>query len=137
MRAALPMVHHVAAADPKAGARRHALLYPVREGCGSTVAGFLGRQDRLAVEEKRHPLVASTIFQRADTVVRVVDLSAPPESVPALALGVVGPRAASVLSRLLDLDGRALRGDAAINALRADCEMALITDRHAKGARGA
>lgn len=134
MRAALPMVHRAALAETPAGVTRHALLYPVRAGSGPAAAGFLGRQDQLAVQEKRHPLVASTIFQRGDTLVRVVDLAAPPESAPAVALGVAGPRAAGVLSRLLELDGQNLRGEAAIDRVRAQCEMALITDRHAKGA---
>ncbi|GAA1991048.1 SchA/CurD-like domain-containing protein [Catenulispora subtropica] len=133
MRAALPAVHHVAAATSRE-VSRHGLIYPVQPGCGAAVAELLARQDRLAVDDKTQPLESSTVFQREDTVVRVIDLAAPPESVPALALGVAGPRAAAVLSRLVDLGGRELRDDAAIDRFRGECEMALVTDRHAKGA---
>ena len=134
MRAALPAVHHVAAPGAPGEVGRHALLYPVRPGCGSAVAGLLARQDRLAVEEGTHPLAASTVFQREDTVVRVVDLAAPAGSVPALALGTVGPRAAAVLGRLVELGGHDLRSVAGVDRFRAECEMALVTDRRAKGA---
>lgn len=136
MRAALPMVHHAAVADPPAGVTRHALLYPVREGSGPAAAGFLGRQDQLAIEDERSPLVAGTVFQRADTVVRVIDLAVAPETVPALAVGVVGERSAAVLSRLLELDGHDLHSEADLDRFRAACEMALITDRRAKGSEG-
>jgi heme-degrading monooxygenase HmoA len=134
IRAAIPAVHHVAAADPPSEVSRHALYYPVRRGCGAAVAELLARQDRLAIEEKTQPLASSTVFRREDTVVRVVDLSAPPESVPALALGVAGPRAAAVLGRLVELGGQDLRDTAAIDRFRGECEMNLVTDRHAKGA---
>ena len=133
-RAALPAVHHVAAAEQPAEVTRHGLLYPVRSGCGSAVAELLARQDRLAIEDKTQPLASSTIFLREDTVVRVIDLSAPPESVPALALGVAGPRAAAVFSRLVELGDDDLRDDAAIDRFREECAMALVTDRRAKGA---
>ncbi|WP_405020616.1 antibiotic biosynthesis monooxygenase [Kitasatospora sp. NBC_00070] len=132
IRAALPAVHHVAAPGmPSAGVARHALSYPVRPGCGAAVAALLARQDRLATEDPASPLVASTVFQREDTVVRVVDLTAAPESVPGLALGVVGPRAAGVLSRLVDLGGHDLRVGAELGRFLDECRMSLVTDRRA------
>jgi len=134
MRAALPSVHHLARDGAPVDVPRHALLYPVRRGCGAALAGLLARQDQLAMDEKSNPLVASTIFQREDTVVRLVDLTAPPESVPRLALGIVGPRAAGVLSRLVELGGHELRSDAAIVRFLGECEMSLVTDRRAKDA---
>ncbi|BFV55446.1 SchA/CurD-like domain-containing protein [Kitasatospora sp. CMC57] len=133
MRAALPAVHHVAAPEvPSPGITRHALSYPVRTGCGAAVAALLARQDRLAVEERTGPLMASTVFQREDTVVRVVDLTAPPESVPDLALGVVGDRAVGVFSRLVDLGGHDLRVAPELGRFLGECRMSLVTDRCAK-----
>ncbi|WP_441245102.1 SchA/CurD-like domain-containing protein [Kitasatospora sp. McL0602] len=134
MHAALPAVHHVAADGEPGAVTRYALLYPVRPGCGAAVAGLLARQDRLAVEEGNPALAAATVFQREDTVVRVVDLTAAPESVPALALGVVGPRATAVLARLVELDGHDLRSGAGTARFAAECSMALVTDRRAKDA---
>ncbi|MER5641675.1 SchA/CurD-like domain-containing protein [Kitasatospora sp. NPDC002227] len=134
MRAALPAVHHTAADRVSGKVTRHALLYPVRPGCGAAVAALLARQDELAVREGGHPFAGSTVFQREDTVVRVVDLTADPESVPALALGVVGPRASGVLARLTELGGHDLRSPQGMARYAAGCAMALVTDRRAKGA---
>ncbi|NUP45923.1 MAG: TcmI family type II polyketide cyclase [Catenulispora sp.] len=134
LRAALPAVHHVAAREQPAEVSRHALLYPVRSGCGAAVAELLARQDRQAVADGARPLAAATVFRRGDTVVRTVDLSAPPETVPALALGVPGVRASAVLGRLVVLGDHQLRDDAGIDRFREECEMALVTDRRAKGA---
>ncbi|AUG78304.1 Putative polyketide-based spore pigment synthesis protein [Kitasatospora sp. MMS16-BH015] len=134
MRAALPAVHHTAAEQPRGTVTRYALQYPVRPGCGAAVAALLARQDALAVREGGHPFAGSTVFQREDTVVRVVDLTAEPETVPALALGVVGPRAVAVLARLTAPVGHDLRTPAGLARFAADCSMALLTDRRAKDA---
>ncbi|GAA5017076.1 SchA/CurD-like domain-containing protein [Kitasatospora paranensis] len=135
MRAALPAVHHIASSGKPSGAvHRYALRYPVRPGHGAAAAGLLARQDRLAVEE-RTALVASTVFHRDDVVVRVIDLAVPAEAEPALALGVVGPRAAGVLARLVELDEHHdLRTSAGITRCLSDIGMQLVTDRSAQDA---
>lgn len=129
LRAALPAVHHHARTgqpEPKAG--RYAFTYPARSGHGTEVAEFLARQDGLAMEDSGSPLVRSTIFQRDDTVVRMVDMTVPPKADPAAALGLVGPRAGDVLARIVraapdlcDADGR--------QAAIAGWELTTVTDR--------
>ncbi|MFH8366864.1 SchA/CurD-like domain-containing protein [Streptomyces sp. NPDC018031] len=131
MRAALPMSHHrtVSGLRPS-GVRRHALLYPVRTGCGAAVATLLARQDELAAADPSNPVVGATIFQRDDTVMRMVDATAPLERHAALALGVGGKRAGAVLSRLVDLgpDG-GLSDEAGRRRFLARCVMTPVTDR--------
>ncbi|MER8188106.1 SchA/CurD-like domain-containing protein [Kitasatospora sp. NPDC094015] len=135
MRAALPAVHHVAAPQqPSAQVTRYALAYPVRSGCGAAVAGLLARQDQQAVAEPGSALVAATLFQREDMVVRVVDLLAPAESVPALALGVDGPRVAGLLARLVEPAGHDLDDAAGLAGFLGECRMDLVTDRTSKDA---
>ncbi len=80
---------------------RHAFSYPARPGRGEALAEFLERQDRSAVADPASPLVRSTIFQRGDRVVRMVDMAVPADADPAAALGIVGPRAGAVLARLV------------------------------------
>ncbi|MGA6152925.1 SchA/CurD-like domain-containing protein [Stenotrophomonas sp. NPDC087984] len=142
-RASLPVVHHMTTGGsrPAQGVHRHALLYPVKAGCGPAVASLLARQDELAVnkemaaEQSAKTLLSSTIFQRDDIVVRLVDLSAPLDRHPAMAAGVSGRRAAAVLGRLLDLgaDGAVidLSVDDGLRRFLADCDMTPITDRQA------
>ncbi|MGO4747156.1 SchA/CurD-like domain-containing protein [Streptomyces sp. 2MCAF27] len=153
MRAALPVVHHLTA-DPNRppNLRRHMLLYPVKEGCGPAVASLLARQDDLAVTkpkaamasdggEAQHTIVSSTVFQREDIVVRMVDMDAPLDRDLAVAAGVSGSRAAAVLGRLLDarlLDAGAggkkkidLSSEAGLRRFLADCDMEPVTDRRA------
>ncbi|WP_413103839.1 SchA/CurD-like domain-containing protein [Streptomyces sp. Inha503] len=140
-RASLPVVHHMTAGGPRPaqGVHRHALLYPVKTGCGPAVASLLARQDELAVnkemaaEQSAKTLLSSTIFQRDDIVVRLVDLAVPLDRNPAMAAGVSGRRAAAVLGRLLDLgaDGAVvdLSMDDGQRRFLADCDMTPITDR--------
>ncbi|MFD8870071.1 SchA/CurD-like domain-containing protein [Streptomyces sp. NPDC059590] len=146
MRAALPVVHHLTA-DPSRppNLHRHMLLYPVKTGCGPAVASLLSRQDDLAVSKAksamasgkgRHTIVSSTVFQRDDIVVRMVDMGVPLDSEPAVAAGVSGPRAAAVLTRLLDAGGAGkkkidLVGEAGLRRFLDDCDMAQVTDRRA------
>ncbi|MBI0299023.1 antibiotic biosynthesis monooxygenase [Streptomyces sp. PRKS01-29] len=142
-RASLPVVHHMTAGGtrPAQGVHRHALLYPVKTGCGPAVASLLARQDELAVnkemtaEQTAKTLLSSTIFQRDDIVVRLVDLAVPLDRNPAMAAGVSGRRAAAVLGRLLDLgaDGAVidLSVDDGQRRFLADCDMTPVTDRKA------
>ncbi|MFJ8013647.1 SchA/CurD-like domain-containing protein [Streptomyces sp. NPDC096339] len=130
-RAALPAVHHVAAARPESeGLARHALFYPAKDGCGMALARLLARQDELAVDDPTSPVEASTVFERDDVVVRLLDVRGPLDARPALALGVEGDHKAAVLARLLDSakDGVPIT-DQEISRFLARSEMRLITDR--------
>ncbi|MFD3778328.1 SchA/CurD-like domain-containing protein [Streptomyces sp. NPDC058612] len=130
-RAALPAVHHVAAAGREpADLRRHALFYPAKAGCGAALARLLAGQDECAVDDPASPIEASTVFQRDDVVVRLLDLSGPIDARPAHALGVQGGHKAAVLARLLDSakDGVPTT-DEEISRFLARSEMRLITDR--------
>ncbi|WP_327386628.1 SchA/CurD-like domain-containing protein [Streptomyces sp. NBC_01207] len=132
-RAALPAVHHVAAGGREsADVRRHALFYPAKDGCGMALARLLAGQDEAAVDDPTSPIEGSTVFQRDDIVVRLLDLCGPLDARPALALGVEGGHKAAVLARLLDSakDGVPTT-DQEISRFLARSEMRLITDRRA------
>ncbi|WP_406858851.1 SchA/CurD-like domain-containing protein [Streptomyces sp. HUAS MG47] len=138
-RAALPAVHHVAAARPAppGGLRRHALYYPAREGRGTDLARLLAAQDAAAAEDPDSPVHASTVFQRDDIVVRLVDVTGDLDLDPPAALGLKGPRKAAVLERLLDgaaigVEG-SLQTDRNLNRLLSHADMLPITDRTAAG----
>ncbi|MFI5619797.1 SchA/CurD-like domain-containing protein [Streptomyces sp. NPDC051567] len=137
MRAGLPAVHHVAAAeaDP-AGTERHALLYPARPGCGPALARFLARQDEAAAHRPADPVRSSSIFQRDDLVVRLIDVRGPLDADPEAVLGVRGPRKAAVLERLTTGPATPAGAPAPTPAeararAAAHRTMRLITDRHA------
>ncbi|MFD4400111.1 SchA/CurD-like domain-containing protein [Kitasatospora sp. NPDC058478] len=130
-RAALPAKHQAIASSPtSARLHRNAVLYPVRPGEGQAVAELLADYDNLATADPTGPVAASTVFHRADVVVRLVDLRVPAEADPAAALGVAGDQEAAALGRLLDLgpqgDLRTATGLAAALAARA---MNPVTDR--------
>ncbi|MFE5808742.1 MULTISPECIES: SchA/CurD-like domain-containing protein [unclassified Streptomyces] len=130
-RAALPAVHHVAAGGRESpDVRRHALFYPAKDGCGMALARLLAGQDEAAVDDPTSPIEGSTVFQRDDIVVRLLDLRGPLDARPALALGVEGGHKAAVLARLLDSakDGVPTT-DQEIARFLARSEMRLITDR--------
>jgi heme-degrading monooxygenase HmoA len=133
-RAALPAVHEaVADREPAGPVRRYALAYPVRGGRGAAAARVLARSDELAVADPAGPLMRSTVFQRDDVVVRVLDSTAPPEQDLALATGTTDPDLAAELGRLVELPGPAdLGGEAGREALFAACRMRQITDRHSQ-----
>ncbi|MFD5714843.1 SchA/CurD-like domain-containing protein [Streptomyces pharetrae] len=135
-RAAMPPVHHVSrgGAEP-AGLRRLALFYPARDGCGTALARMLSQEDETAADDPGSPVHRSTVFQREDIVVRLIDMSGDPETEPFKALGIHGPRKAAMLARLLD--GGALgvhdpiTGERDATRLLAHAGMTLITDRTA------
>ncbi|MGP4000585.1 SchA/CurD-like domain-containing protein [Streptomyces sp. 8N706] len=132
-RAALPAVHRVASDGVEAAdVARHALIYPAKEGCGMAVARLLARHDEQTADTPRSPVVGSTIFQRDDIVVRMIDVRAPIEKEPVLALGISGRRTPAVLSRLLDLpaDHDLTRKQGVLRFL-SHCGMDPITDRRA------
>ncbi|MFF5854286.1 SchA/CurD-like domain-containing protein [Streptomyces sp. NPDC012751] len=96
-RAALPAVHHVTADELPEG-ERLAQYYPARPGDGMRLAELLAQQDEAAAEDPDGPVLRSTIFQRDDVVVRLVDVR--PGSGPRAATPEPGRQAA--LSVLLD-----------------------------------
>ncbi|OAH09675.1 SchA/CurD-like domain-containing protein [Streptomyces jeddahensis] len=135
-RAALPSVHHVALGGPvPEDVQRHALLYPAKEGCGLPLAQLLARQDEAAADDPGSPIHSSTVFQRDDIVVRLVDMRGPLEADPAAALGLKGERKAAVLGRLLDVDALGVDGASAdeqdLLRFLERSDMQLITDRRA------
>ncbi|MEU8777701.1 SchA/CurD-like domain-containing protein [Streptomyces sp. NPDC048606] len=102
MRAALPAVHHLAEQGrPPQEVRRHAFFYPAKPGCGSLLARFLARQDEAAAKLPTSPVLSSTVFQRDDVVVRLLDVFGPADERFAAGFGIEGPRQAAVLDRLL------------------------------------
>ncbi|MFD3652077.1 TcmI family type II polyketide cyclase [Streptomyces sp. NPDC058620] len=133
-RAALPTVHHVAAGrhEPR-DIERHALFYQAKEGCGMALARLLAGQDEDAADDPTSPIDSSTIFQRDDIVVRLLEVSGPIAEQPAQVLGVDGDRKAAVLGRLLDDSANAGMPMSEQEAARflARSEMRLITDRRA------
>ncbi|MDH6711125.1 heme-degrading monooxygenase HmoA [Kitasatospora sp. MAA19] len=133
-RAALPAKQQAIASSPaSARLHRHAVLYPVRTGQGQAVAELLGGYDDLATADPTGPVAASTVFQREDVVVRLVDLRVPAEADPAAALGVAGDQEAAALGKLLDLGAQGdLRSAAGLAAVLAAHAMSPITDRSSK-----
>jgi hypothetical protein len=135
-RAALPAVHHVTAGRPEpAGLRRHALYYPAVRGRGIDLARFLAQQDEAAADDPDSPVHASTVFQRDDIVVRLVDVTGELDLDPLAALGIKGPGKAAELERLLDgaaigVEG-ALDSERNLNRLLAHADMLHVTDRSA------
>jgi heme-degrading monooxygenase HmoA len=75
-RAALPAIDHVTARAKAGDVARHAFVHPVRAGQAPAEARRLSALDAEAAADSGHPLVASTVFQRGDVLVRVVDMTA-------------------------------------------------------------
>ncbi|MGW0826339.1 SchA/CurD-like domain-containing protein [Streptomyces sp. NPDC002845] len=132
-RAALPAVHHVTAGRESPDAVRHALYYPAREGCGMRLAELLAQGDEAAADDPHGPVLRSTIFQRHDVVVRLIDVRGGLDADPGPVLGLTDRRHAAELTALLD--GRALGADAsavedgAPTRLLMLARMDLVTDR--------
>jgi len=102
-RAALPAVHHVTADQEDPAAERHALHYPARPGCGMRLAEVLAQQDEAAASNPRSPVLRSTIFQRDDVVVRLVDVRGGLDAGdPELLLGLPDPELVAGLTTFLD-----------------------------------
>ncbi|WP_329286131.1 SchA/CurD-like domain-containing protein [Streptomyces sp. NBC_00691] len=133
-RAALPAVHHVVSGRPAPDdLRRHALFYPAKEGRGTDLAKLLAQQDEAAADDPDSPVWGSTVFQRDDIVVRLIDITGDLDVDPVASLGLTGPRKAAVLARLLDgaaigVEG-ALDNDRNINRLLSHADMLPVTDR--------
>ncbi|MGA5699575.1 SchA/CurD-like domain-containing protein [Peterkaempfera bronchialis] len=130
-RAALPAAHHAEAPAAAHGElRRRALLYPVRRGCAQVAAKLLAGHDDQAVQDPANPLVRSTVFQRDDVLVRMVDLRADLPEDPAVAAGVGRGPAAAELTHLLEPGEDLLLSTAdGLKRFLADYDLALVTDR--------
>ncbi|MFG2449692.1 SchA/CurD-like domain-containing protein [Streptomyces sp. NPDC048512] len=135
-RAALPAVHHVVSGrEEPAQLRRHALYYPARPGCGTELAKFLSHQDEAAADDQGSPVYRSTVFQRDDIVVRLIDIVGELDLDPVASLGLKGPQKAAELERLLD--GAAIGVEGALsterntNRLLSHADMLPVTDRSA------
>ena len=132
-RAAMPAVHHVTAAQECPDAERYALYYPARPGCGLELARLLAQQDEAQADKPDSPVCGSTIFQRDDIVVRLIDVRGGLVADPVRSLGVRDAAQVAELAALLDegaagLDASALKsGDLA--GLLEFARMDLVTDR--------
>ncbi|MEV5006525.1 MULTISPECIES: SchA/CurD-like domain-containing protein [unclassified Streptomyces] len=126
-RAALPAVHHVTADQESPEAERHALYYPARQGMGMKLAELLSHQDERAAADPGSPVLRSTVFERDDVVVRLIDIHGGLDADPAAALGVADAAKVSELATLLDAGAAKKDGDLA--SLLTLARMDLITDR--------
>jgi heme-degrading monooxygenase HmoA len=116
-RAALPAVHHMATGQPQpAAAARHALYYQAKEGCGMALARLLAHRDEAAAGHPHHSIISSTVFQRDDIVVRLLDVHGRLDAHPWLSSGAATAEEETSPARLLDHGPW-------------PCEMQLITDR--------
>lgn len=133
-RAALPAVHHVVSARPQpANLRRHALYYPAKRGCGMELARLLAHQDEAAADDPNGSVYGSTVFQRDDTVVRLIDITGELDGDPVASLGLQGADKAAELERLLDGPAIGVEGsldsERNLNRLLSHADMLPITDR--------
>ncbi|MFD4956620.1 SchA/CurD-like domain-containing protein [Streptomyces sp. NPDC058451] len=125
--AALPAVHHVTVGQESTEGGRHALYYPARPGMGMKLAELLSRHDEQAGQNPDSPVLRSTVFERDDVVVRLVDVRGGLDADPAAALALTDPAQASELTTLLDEGAAPKDGDLA--RLLTLARMDLITDR--------
>jgi heme-degrading monooxygenase HmoA len=127
-RAALPAVHHVTAEGRQAQTERYALSYPVKADRGMRLAELLARQDVAAADDPMSPVVRSTIFQRDDVVVRLIDVRGGIDGAdPAQILGLAEPAQVAELTTLA-ADVSAPK-DAELARLVRLARMDLVTDR--------
>ncbi|WP_030931346.1 SchA/CurD-like domain-containing protein [Streptomyces sp. NRRL S-646] len=127
-RAALPAVHHVTLEQQDPREERHALSYPARPGCGMRLAESLARQDETAADDPRSPILRSTIFQRDDVVVRLIDVRGGLAAAdPALALGLEDPGQLAELTTFR-IDASAPRHGELARCIEL-ARMDLVTDR--------
>ncbi|MFD8236859.1 SchA/CurD-like domain-containing protein [Streptomyces sp. NPDC059696] len=136
-RAALPAVHHVTAEGQHPQAERYALYYPARPDLGMQLAELLARQDEAAADDPHSPVLRSTIFQRDDVVVRLIDVRDGIEAAdPVRILGLSDSAQVAELTTLLDDAGTpaSASGDAGMARLLELARMDLVTDRRSPDA---
>ncbi|MDF3300394.1 SchA/CurD-like domain-containing protein [Streptomyces tropicalis] len=123
-RAALPAVHHVTA-DDATEVERHALYYQARPGLGMKLAERLAQHDERAAGDPHGPMLRSTVYERDDVVVRLVDVREGFDADPFLALGL-DPAQAAELTTLVDGSSPRAADPAHLLTL---ARMDLVTDR--------
>ncbi|MFJ7336235.1 SchA/CurD-like domain-containing protein [Streptomyces sp. NPDC101110] len=136
-RAALPAVHHVTAEQRNSQAERYALYYPARPDLGMKLAELLARQDEAAADDPHSPVLRSTIFQRDDVVVRLIDVRDGIEAAdPVRILGLTDSAQVTELTTLLDDAGTpaSAPGDGGMARLLERARMDLVTDRRSPDA---
>ncbi|MFC9291285.1 TcmI family type II polyketide cyclase, partial [Streptomyces sp. NPDC057052] len=111
--------------------------YPAREGGGLRLAELLAQQDEKAADDPRSPVLRSTIFQRDDVVVRLVDVRGG-ETDAGHVLGLTDRARTAELTALLDADALGVDasalGDGAADRLLTLARMELVTDRRSPDA---
>jgi hypothetical protein len=137
-RAALPAVHHVMAERQNPQAERYALYYPARPERGMQLAELLAHRDEAAADDPRSPVLRSTIFQRDDVVVRLIDVHGGLDSAdPGQILGLSDSGQVAELTTLLDdtadMDVVASK-DGSLARLLELARMDLVTDRRSPDA---
>ncbi|MFF8392521.1 SchA/CurD-like domain-containing protein [Streptomyces sp. NPDC016172] len=137
-RAALPAVHHVTPGRQDSQAERYALYYPARPEHGMKLAELLARQDEAAADDPRSPILRSTIFQRDDVVVRLIDVHGGLEAAePVQVLGLSDSAQVAELTTLLDeatgSNPSASKDDGLARCLEL-ARMELVTDRRSPDA---
>ncbi|MFI2791402.1 SchA/CurD-like domain-containing protein, partial [Kitasatospora sp. NPDC018614] len=126
-RAALPAVHHVTSGQDDDRVERHALFYPARPGQGMKLAELLAHEDERAADDPASPVRRSTVFERDDVVVRLIDVVGALEADPAAALGIADSARVAELTTLLDEGAAKKDGD--LSRLLTLARMDLVTDR--------
>jgi heme-degrading monooxygenase HmoA len=137
-RAALPAVHHVRAGRQEPEGERYALYYPARPERGMQLAELLAHRDEAAADDPRSPVLRSTIFQRDDVVVRLIDVHGGIEEAdPGHLLGLSDSAQVAELTTLLDdaagMDV-ATSKDGSLARLLERARMDLVTDRRSPDA---
>ncbi|MFF4957507.1 SchA/CurD-like domain-containing protein [Streptomyces sp. NPDC001222] len=132
-RAAVPAVHHVTADEECPEAVRYALYYPARPGRGMELARLLAEQDEASANDPNCPVCRSTVFQRDEIVVRLVDVRGDLDGDPVHSLGRGDSTRAAELLSLLDgeavgANGSALKSGDVARFLEL-ARMQLVTDR--------
>ncbi|MFJ4536818.1 SchA/CurD-like domain-containing protein [Streptomyces tibetensis] len=136
-RAALPAVHHVTAGRQDPQAERYALYYPARPDFGMKLAEHLSRRDEAAADDPHSPVLRSTIFQRDDVVVRLIDVRDGIEAAdPVHILGLTDSAQVAELTTLLDDAGTDTTAskDGGMARLLDIARMDLVTDRRSPDA---
>ncbi|MEU1576939.1 SchA/CurD-like domain-containing protein [Streptomyces collinus] len=137
-RAALPAVHHVTAGRQEPQSERYALYYPARPERGMQLAELLAHRDEAAADDPRSPVLRSTIFQRDDVVVRLIDVHGSIEEAgPGHILGLSDSAQVNELTTLLDdvadMDVAPSK-DGSLARLLERARMDLVTDRRSPDA---
>jgi hypothetical protein len=102
------------------------------------LAELLAQHDEAAADDPRSPVLRSTVFQRDDVVVRLIDVRGGLDADPGPVLGLTDPDQAAEVTELLDAG--ALGADASVlqdgspARLLTLARMELVTDRRSPDA---